>query len=191
MRHRHTGRKFGRTSSHRKAMFSNMCNALVEHEMIKTTVAKAKELRRYIEPLITVSKSDSVASRRYVFDRLRSKSSVGKLFTELGPRYQERPGGYVRVLKCGFRQGDSAPMAIIELVDRPEVSDEADEVIVEEKATPKKAKASKAKTEKEAKAPKAASKAKKEEKAEEKETKTTKTTQETVEKPKKPTEAAD
>lgn len=191
MRHRHTGRNFGRTSSHRKAMFSNMCNALVEHEMIKTTVAKAKELRRYIEPLITVSKSDSVASRRYVFDRLRSKSSVGKLFTDLGPRYKERPGGYVRVLKCGFRQGDSAPMAIVELVDRPEVSDEMDEVIAEEKAAPKKAKASKEKTEKEAKAPKAVSKAKKEEKTEEKETKTTKTTKEKVEKPKKPTEAAD
>jgi large subunit ribosomal protein L17 len=100
-------------------MFSNMCTSLIEHELIKTTLPKAKELRRYIEPLITVSKSDSVASRRHVFDRLRSKSAVGKLFTVLGPRYVERPGGYVRVLKCGFRPGDNAPMAIIELVDRP------------------------------------------------------------------------
>jgi large subunit ribosomal protein L17 len=139
MRHRHAGRGFGRTSSHRKAMFSNMCNSLVEHGMIKTTLAKAKELRRYIEPLITASKSDSVASRRYVFDRLRSKSSVGKLFTDLGPRYKERPGGYVRVLKCGFRAGDAAPMAIVELVDRPAVSDEAEDVVVEKKAAPKKA----------------------------------------------------
>lgn len=137
MRHRHTGRGFGRTSSHRRAMFSNMCNSLVEHEVIKTTLAKAKELRRYIEPLITVSKSDSVASRRYVFDRLRSKSAVGKLFTDLGPRYKERPGGYVRVLKCGIRQGDAAPMAIVELVDRPEVVDEDEAVVVEKKATKK------------------------------------------------------
>lgn len=118
MRHRNSGRKLSRTSSHRKLMFSNICNALIEHELIKTTLAKAKELRGYIEPLITVSKSDSVAARRYVFDRLRSKSAVGKLFTTLGPRYQTRPGGYVRVLKCGFRAGDSAPMAIVELVDR-------------------------------------------------------------------------
>ena len=119
MRHRNAGRSLGRTSSHRKAMFSNMCCSLIEHELIKTTLPKAKELRRYIEPLITVSKSDSVASRRHVFDRLRSKSAVGKLFTQLGPRYVERPGGYVRVLKCGFRPGDNAPMAIVELVDRP------------------------------------------------------------------------
>ena len=124
MRHRNTGRSFGRTSSHRKAMFSNMCNSLIEHELIRTTLPKAKELRRYIEPLITVSKSDSVASRRHVFDTLRSKSAVGKLFTTLGPRYVERPGGYVRVLKCGFRPGDNAPMAIVELVDRPDVSEE-------------------------------------------------------------------
>lgn len=170
MRHRHTGRGFGRTSSHRKAMFSNMCNSLVEHEMIKTTLAKAKELRRYIEPLITVSKSDSVASRRYVFDRLRSKSSVGKLFTDLGPRYKERPGGYVRVLKCGFRQGDSAPMAIVELVDRPEVLDEAEEVVVEKK------------TSKKAEAPK---------KVEAKEPKAKKATKEKLEKPEEPTEAAE
>lgn len=119
MRHRNSGRKFSRTSSHRKAMFSNMCTSLIEHELIKTTLPKAKELRGYIEPLITVSKKDSVASRRFVFNKLRSKSAVGKLFTTLGPRYSERPGGYVRVLKCGFRPGDNAPMAIIELVDRP------------------------------------------------------------------------
>jgi len=119
MRHRNSGRKLNRTSSHRKAMFSNMCSSLIEHELIKTTLPKAKELRRYIEPLITVSKSDSVSSRRHVFDTLRSKSAVGKLFTVLGPRYVERPGGYVRVLKCGYRSGDNAPMAIVELVDRP------------------------------------------------------------------------
>lgn len=119
MRHRNAGRKFNRTSSHRKAMFSNMCASLIQHELIKTTLPKAKELRRYIEPLITVSKTDSVASRRLVFDTLRSKEAVGKLFTTLGPRYSKRPGGYVRVLKCGFRAGDNAPMAIVELVDRP------------------------------------------------------------------------
>ncbi len=119
MRHRNAGRKLNRTSSHRKAMFSNMCTSLIQHELIKTTLPKAKELRRYIEPLITVSKTDSVASRRHVFDTLRSKEAVGKLFTTLGPRYNERPGGYVRVLKCGFRAGDNAPMAIVELVDRP------------------------------------------------------------------------
>ena len=125
MRHRNIGRRFSRTSSHRKAMFSNMCTSLIEHELIKTTLAKAKELRRYIEPLITVGKVDSVASRRYVFDTLRSNSAVGKLFTTLGPRYVERPGGYVRVLKCGFRVGDNAPMAIVELVDRPRSAEEA------------------------------------------------------------------
>lgn len=127
MRHRNTGRKLSRTSSHRKAMFSNMCTSLIEHELIRTTLPKAKELRRYIEPLITVSKADSVASRRYVFDRLRSKSAVGKLFTTLGPRYVERPGGYVRVLKCGYRAGDNAPMAIVELVDRPVADDNSSE----------------------------------------------------------------
>lgn len=119
MRHRKTGRAFSRTSSHRKAMFSNMCSSLIDHELIKTTLPKAKELRRYLEPLITVSKADSVAARRYVFDRLRSKEAVTKLFGTLGPRYEKRPGGYLRVLKCGFRAGDNAPMAIIELVDRP------------------------------------------------------------------------
>ena len=125
MRHRNSGRKLGRTSSHRKAMFSNMCCSLIEHELIRTTLPKAKDLRRYIEPLITVSKVDSVATRRHVFDTLRSKSAVGKLFTTLGPRYVERPGGYVRVLKCGFRPGDNAPMAIVELVDRPVAEAEA------------------------------------------------------------------
>lgn len=127
MRHRNSGRKFSRTSSHRKAMFSNMCTSLIEHELIKTTLPKAKELRRYIEPLITVSKSDSVASRRYAFDRLRSKVAVGKLFTTLGPRYVERPGGYVRVLKCGNRPGDNAPMAIVELVDRPQATEASED----------------------------------------------------------------
>ena len=128
MRHRHSGRSFSRTSSHRKAMFSNMCCSLIEHEQIRTTLPKAKELRRYIEPLITVSKVDSVATRRQVFDTLRSKVAVGKLFTNIGPRFVERPGGYVRVLKCGFRPGDNAPMAIIELVDRASKSAaEADE----------------------------------------------------------------
>jgi large subunit ribosomal protein L17 len=121
MRHRNSGRALSRTSSHRKAMFANMCCSLIEHELIKTTAAKAKELRRYIEPIITVSKSDSVASRRRMFAKLRSKAAVGKLFTTLGPRYVERPGGYVRILKCGNRVGDNAPMAYVELVDRAAV----------------------------------------------------------------------
>ena len=120
MRHRHSGRQLNRNSSHRKAMFRNMVTSLVEHELIKTTLPKAKELRRYAEPLITLSKVDSVANRRLAFDRLRSKAAVGKLFGELGPRYQERPGGYLRILKCGYRTGDKAPMAYVELVDRPE-----------------------------------------------------------------------
>ncbi|WP_454783054.1 50S ribosomal protein L17 [Legionella sp. WA2022007384] len=127
MRHRNSGRSFGRTSSHRKAMFANMCCSLIEHELIKTTLPKAKDLRRYIEPLITVSKVDSVATRRHAFDILRSKSAVGKLFKDLGPRFVERPGGYVRIIKCGFREGDNAPMAIVELLDRPTVSDETEE----------------------------------------------------------------
>jgi large subunit ribosomal protein L17 len=126
MRHRNIGRSFSRTSSHRKAMFSNMCSSLIEHELIKTTLPKAKELRRYIEPLITVSKVDSVATRRHVFNTLRSKSAVGKLFTILGPRYTERPGGYVRIHKCGFRAGDNAPMAIVEFVDRVDVNPEVE-----------------------------------------------------------------
>lgn len=123
MRHRKSGRKLNRTSSHRAAMFRNMTNSLVEHELIKTTLPKAKELRRFAEPLITLSKEDSVANRRLAFDRLRNKDAVGKLFTDLGPRYQERPGGYLRVLKAGFRAGDNAPMAYVELVDRPVVEE--------------------------------------------------------------------
>lgn len=127
MRHRNSGRSFSRTSSHRKAMFSNMCCSLIEHELIRTTLPKAKDLRRYIEPLITVSKSDSVASRRRAFDILRSKSAVGKLFTHLGPRFAKRPGGYIRIIKCGYRDGDNAPMAIVELMDRPVSSDDTEE----------------------------------------------------------------
>ena len=121
MRHRHSGRQLNRNSSHRKAMFRNMATSLVEHELIKTTLPKAKELRRVAEPLITLAKVDSVANRRLAFDRLRDKAAVGKLFTELGPRYQDRPGGYIRILKCGYRTGDKAPMAYVELVDRPQV----------------------------------------------------------------------
>ena len=131
MRHRHSGRQLNRNSSHRKAMFKNMTCSLVEHELIKTTVAKAKELRRYAEPIITLAKADSVANRRLAFDRLRDKAAVGKLFSELGPRYQERPGGYTRILKCGYRAGDKAPMAYIELVGRvmaEEPEDEFEEV---------------------------------------------------------------
>lgn len=128
MRHRNSGRQLNRNSSHRKAMFKNMASSLVRHEMIKTTLPKAKELRRVIEPLITKAKSDSVANRRLAFARLRDSDVVAKLFNELGPRYQDRPGGYVRILKCGFRTGDAAPMAIVELVDRPEVEEEAVEV---------------------------------------------------------------
>ncbi|MDP5057500.1 50S ribosomal protein L17 [Marinomonas hwangdonensis] len=119
MRHRKSGRHLNRTSSHRKAMFKNMAASLFEHEVIKTTLPKAKELRRVAEPLITLAKIDSVANRRLAFARTRSKDAVGKLFTELGPRYQARPGGYIRILKCGFRSGDNAPMAYVELVDRP------------------------------------------------------------------------
>lgn len=119
MRHRHSGRQLNRNSAHRKAMFRNMTASLVEHEIIKTTVVKAKELRMVAEPLITLAKTDSVANRRLAFSRLRSKSAVGKLFTDLGPRYQGRPGGYIRILKCGIRAGDKAPMAYVELVDRP------------------------------------------------------------------------
>jgi large subunit ribosomal protein L17 len=119
MRHRKSGRQLNRNSSHRSAMFSNMANSLFEHEIIKTTLPKAKELRRVAEPLITMAKDDSVAKRRLAFSRLRDKAMVGKLFSELGPRYKERPGGYTRILKCGYRAGDSAPMAYIELVGRP------------------------------------------------------------------------
>ncbi|MBU25311.1 MAG: 50S ribosomal protein L17 [Gammaproteobacteria bacterium] len=122
MRHLKSGRKLNRTSSHRKAMFSNMTASLIEHECIKTTLPKAKELRRVVEPLITLAKDDSVANRRLAFSRLRNDTAVGKLFAELGPRYNERPGGYMRILKCGFRAGDAAPMAIVELVDRLETA---------------------------------------------------------------------
>ena len=120
MRHRSSGRKLNRNSAHRKAMFRNMTISLVEHEQIKTTLPKAKELRIFAEPLITLAKNDNVANRRLAFDRIRSKATIGKLFSELGPRYQTRPGGYIRILKCGFRSGDNAPMAIVELLDRPE-----------------------------------------------------------------------
>ncbi len=120
MRHSKSGRKLNRNSSHRKAMFSNMANSLFDHEIIKTTLPKAKELRRVAEPLITLAKNDSVANRRSAFSKMRDKEMVGKLFSELAPRYKDRPGGYTRILKCGFRSGDAAPMAYIELVDRPE-----------------------------------------------------------------------
>ena len=120
MRHRKSGRHLNRTSSHRKAMFKNMANSLFTHEMIKPTVPKAKEWRRVAEPLITLAKEDSVAHRRLAFARLRDRVVVTKLFDELGPRYQGRPGGYLRILKCGYRTGDKAPMAYVELVDRPE-----------------------------------------------------------------------
>jgi large subunit ribosomal protein L17 len=126
MRHRESGRKLNRNSSHRKAMFRNMAASLFRHELIRTTLPKAKELRRVAEPLITMAKNDSVAKRRLAFDRIRDRDVVTKLFNELGPRYKDRPGGYLRVLKCGFRAGDNAPMAIVELVDRPEpAGDEA------------------------------------------------------------------
>lgn len=127
MRHRKSGRKFNRNSSHRKAMFRNMSASLFEHELIRTTLAKAKELRGKAEPLITLAKEDSVANRRLAFDRLRNRGIVTKLFDELGPRYKERPGGYLRVLKCGFRPGDNAPMAYVELVNRPLVAEEVEE----------------------------------------------------------------
>tara|TARA_R110000868_G_scaffold35134_1_gene126068 strand:- start:18568 stop:18948 length:381 start_codon:yes stop_codon:yes gene_type:complete len=120
MRHKISGRKLNRTSSHRRAMFRNMATSLIEHETIKTTLAKAKDLRGIVEPLITKAKKDSVANRRYVFDRIRSKDAVGKLFTELGPFFTERPGGYTRVIKAGYRKGDNAPMAIVQLVARNE-----------------------------------------------------------------------
>ena len=126
MRHRQSGRQLNRNSSHRKAMFKNMTASLVEHELIKTTLPKAKELRRVIEPLITRAKVDSVANRRLVFARIRDRDAVSKLFSEIGPRYSERPGGYIRILKCGLREGDKAPMAYVELVDRP-IDNEEDE----------------------------------------------------------------
>lgn len=120
MRHMKSGRKLNRTSAHREAMFRNMASSLIKHEIIKTTLPKAKELRRVAEPLITLAKKDGVANRRLAFARLRDEVAVGKLFTEIGPRYASRPGGYLRILKCGFRAGDAAPMAYVELVDRPQ-----------------------------------------------------------------------
>ncbi len=131
MRHRNGPRKLNRTTSHRLAMLRNMCNSLIKHEAIKTTLPKAKELRRVVEPLITLGKKPSLANRRLAFDRTRDRAIVTKLFNELGPRYKARPGGYTRILKMGFRVGDNAPMAFVELVDRPEV---AAEVVAEEKS---------------------------------------------------------
>ena len=127
MRHRKSGRQLNRNSSHRKAMFRNMTCSLLSHELIKTTLPKAKELRRVAEPIITLGKSDSVAKRRLAFARLRDAQAVGKLFSEIGPRFADRPGGYIRILKCGYRAGDKAPMAYVELLDRPEV--DQDEVV--------------------------------------------------------------
>ena len=124
MRHKYSGRKLNRTSSHRSAMFKNMMASLIEHEEIKTTVPKAKELRGFVERLITISKVDTVAKRRIVFSRIRSKEAVAKLFNDLGPRFQKRPGGYLRVLKCGYRAGDKAQMAIVQLVDKKEETSE-------------------------------------------------------------------
>ncbi|MCU7842682.1 MAG: 50S ribosomal protein L17 [Candidatus Thiodiazotropha sp. (ex Monitilora ramsayi)] len=134
MRHRKSGRQLNRNSSHRSAMFKNMAVSLIKHELIKTTVPKAKELRRVAEPLITMSKTDSVDKRRLAFARLRDKAAVGKLFAELGPRYKERQGGYLRILKCGYRPGDQAPMAYVELVDRPveEIAEEDVEEVSED-----------------------------------------------------------
>lgn len=129
MRHRHGLRKLNRTSSHRLAMLRNMSNSLLRHELIKTTLPKAKELRKVVEPLITLSKNDTVANRRLAFNRLRDREMVTKLFTELGPRFAARPGGYTRILKFGFRVGDNAPMALVELLDRPEVAEESAEVV--------------------------------------------------------------
>ena len=122
MRHQKSGRKFSRTSAHRQAMFTNMAASLIKHELIRTTLPKAKELRRVAEPLITIGKIDGVANRRLAMSRLQDKEAVGKLFVELGPRYKARPGGYLRILKAGFRPGDNAPMAYVELVDRPQAT---------------------------------------------------------------------
>lgn len=130
MRHRQSGRKLNRNSPHRKAMYRNMSVSLFQNELIRTTLPKAKELRRTVEPMLTLAKTDSVANRRLAFNRLRDRETVTKLFNELGPRYQDRPGGYLRILKCGFRTGDNAPMAYVELVDRP-----APEASAEEPAT--------------------------------------------------------
>jgi len=127
MRHRKSGRRLGRNSSHRKAMFRNMAASMLKHETIRTTVPKAKELRRVVEPLITLAKEDSVANRRLAFDRLRDKEAVGKLFSEIGPRFKERPGGYLRILKMGPRPGDAAPMAIVMLTEQAQVAEAATE----------------------------------------------------------------
>lgn len=126
MHHRKSGKKLNRNSSHRKAMWSNMCASVIKHELIKTTLPKAKELRRHLEPLITLAKEDSVANRRLAFARLRDNAAVAKLFTEIGKRHKNRQGGYLRVLKCGFRAGDTAPMAIVELADRAEIQEAAE-----------------------------------------------------------------
>ena len=130
MRHRTSGRQLSRNSSHRTAMFRNMAVSLVEHELIRTTLPKAKELRRVVEPILTLGKTDTLANKRLAFNRLRDREIVVKLFAELGPRYATRNGGYLRILKMGFRQGDNAPMALVELVDRPEVDETA--VVAEE-----------------------------------------------------------
>ncbi|VAW93635.1 LSU ribosomal protein L17p [hydrothermal vent metagenome] len=135
MRHRQSGRQLNRNSSHRKAMFKNMACSLFRHEIIRTTLPKAKELRGVAEPLITRAKNDSLANRRVVFDRIRDKEMVGKLFSEIAPRYKERPGGYIRILKCGYRVGDNAPMAFVELIDRPQEEEvEDEEEVAAEKA---------------------------------------------------------
>ena len=131
MRHKKSGRRLGRTSAHRKAMYRNMTVSLLRHEAIKTTLEKAKELRRVVEPLITLAKVDEPSKRRLAFDRIRDRDTVGKLFGELGERYKDRPGGYVRILKCGLRAGDKATMAIVELVDRPEIEDD-EELVTQE-----------------------------------------------------------
>ncbi|SNR91076.1 LSU ribosomal protein L17P [Methylobacillus rhizosphaerae] len=131
MRHRNSNRKLNRTSSHRQAMLRNMANSLLRHEVIKTTLPKAKELRRVAEPLITLGKEATLANRRLAFNRLRDRDVVGKLFSELGPRYQTRNGGYLRILKCGFRVGDNAPMALVELVDRPELAVDGEVAVAE------------------------------------------------------------
>ena len=127
MRHKNSGRRLGRNSPHRRAMYRNMAASLLVHETVRTTLPKAKELRRVVEPLITLAKEDGVSRRRLAFDRLRDDAAVGRLFTELGPRFKSRPGGYLRILKIGFRVGDSAPMAIVQLLDQPEKVVEAKE----------------------------------------------------------------
>lgn len=167
MRHQKSGRKLNRTSSHREAMFKNMTASLIQHEEIRTTLPKAKELRRVAEPLITLAKVSSVANRRLAYARLRDRDAVGKLFDVLGVRYKNRPGGYLRILKFGFRAGDTAPMALVQLVDRPETAAEANaDATVEsapaKKAVKKEAKAKKPPAVKKAAKPKKATKAKKE-----------------------------